>query len=77
MIEALSKAVNVLTEEVQNIKTTSQSELDELFWSTQYNRRRISITLASEASYHHARNVLKDMNEEQYKSFHVGYYFLL
>ncbi|CAG8650861.1 7246_t:CDS:2 [Funneliformis caledonium] len=43
---------------------------DMLFRSTQYNRKRISITSASEASYHHARNVLEDMNKEQYKSFH-------
>ncbi|CAG8612599.1 13389_t:CDS:2 [Funneliformis mosseae] len=34
-------------------------------------KRRILITLASEASYHRAQNVLENMNKEQYKSFHV------
>ncbi|CAG8699763.1 8237_t:CDS:2, partial [Funneliformis caledonium] len=37
MIKVLSKAVNILTEKVRNIKTAFQSELEELFRLTQYN----------------------------------------
>ncbi|PKY61923.1 hypothetical protein RhiirA4_487577, partial [Rhizophagus irregularis] len=65
VIEALSRAVSSLTEEVRSIKAASQSKPD------QSRHNRTESPPEPEAGYYRrARNVLEDMDEEQYKNFH-------
>lgn len=72
MIEALSRAVSSLIKEVRSIKNSQSKPLDDISQSTQYNRI-ISPPETEAGYYRHARSVLDDMNEEQYKNFHVSY----
>jgi hypothetical protein len=72
VIKALSKAVSSLTEEVQSIKASQSKSPNEISQSTQYSR--IVSLLEPEAGYYRRfRNVLEDMNEKQYKNFHISY----
>ncbi|PKY60159.1 hypothetical protein RhiirA4_483549, partial [Rhizophagus irregularis] len=68
-IEALSRAVSSLTEEVRSIKNSQSKPLDDISQSTQYNRI-ISPPETEVGYYRRAQSVLDDMNEEQYKNFH-------
>jgi hypothetical protein len=72
VIEALSKAVSSLTEEVRSIKASQSKSPDEISQSTQYSRI-VSLPEPEAGYYRRSRNVLEDMNEEQYKNFHVSY----
>ena len=84
-IEALSRAISALTEEVRSIKNSQatsnlrgKSQVEETSPQAsvpraESRRNNISLTPEPEAGYRRrARTLLEDMDEDQYKLFHVS-----